>query len=551
MTINQAEYSNQLCDRAIKLKKQGKYNDAIKLFLEVLKLEPENSKAMNDLGLIYCISNDYKEAIRYFDDALKFVESKNEEYAKIWNNKGLAQYYAARDYYITNRIDENDDDPKHELNRKDLYSKAVSCFDKTIQWRDYDAWNNKDIRWLHSDAWNNKGIAISVLGWKDEALRCFKHAIELKPNNAKAWNNLGRAYSNLERYEEAINHYDTAIHFVNSHDDEGISIHADILTNKGIAFTKLGKYTSYSSWYDNATKCFEEALDMKPKNINALNHKAILYLEKGDNTRAEEIIQRSLRIQREDYHRTGRYYWNIVETLDKKATILIHLKKYEEAIKCLKEAKKYDREYGAIYVHLGYVEFRRQKYDEAINYFDIAVAKWPRFAEAHGAKALACYKKQDYKSARREAKNTIEIKPALALADENLSGLVSHNNNGSGGQPFWDFWTSSPIKKMIATILVCLGIGLIGYHFYMLGLEHQGKGHQGNILTYNQNPNSFEIPHTYLILLAIIIFVLLVPQINKAKIGSLLDIEFQPHYHPTTEAPSLAENTIFSTSQNI
>jgi tetratricopeptide (TPR) repeat protein len=475
---------------------------------------PENDPSLsNNRGLANCNLHDYKEAVIHFENALKVGADKDEEYAKLWNNKGLALYYFARNYYLTKPSQENVDD--HQA-RKNLYDQAADSFDKALA-----------IDPKFSDAWNNKGITISALGWKDEAIRCFNKAIEAEPKNAKAWNNLGRSFSNREKYEEAINYYDKADSLIDYYEDK--QTYADVLTNKGIAFTKLGKYAQYFNWYEKAAACFKRALEIDPNNVNALNHKAILYLERGDETRAEEIIEESLNIQTKYYAKTGKYQWNMVETLDKKAVILIHLEKYNEAMKCLEKAKEYDPEYQAIYVHMGYTKFRRKKYDDAIFYYDEAIKSCPRFAEAHAAKALAYYEKKDYKSAISEAAIAVEIKPSLSVAVENLSRLVSHDSNGLDNQTFWDFWTGSPIKKAVAIILAVLAAGLIGYHFYMLQLQESVS-----------ISRSFEIPATYLTLIGIILFVLLVPQINKAKLGSFLEVEFQPHYHPTTEAPSLS-----------
>ena len=50
-----------------------------------------------------------------------------------------------------------------------------------------------------------------------------------------------------------------------------------------------------------------------------------------------------------------------------------------------------------------------------------------------------------------EVRRTIEIKPSLALAHENLSRLALRT--GIKHQSFWDFWNTSWYKRAVAIIL--------------------------------------------------------------------------------------------------
>jgi tetratricopeptide (TPR) repeat protein len=165
-----------LFDKGLSLKKEAKYKEAIIFINKAIELNPKNLKALNYRGLAYCKLHKYKEAIIDFEHALKIETKEKEEYATTCNNKGLALYYYARDYYLTKPTHRKDDDDSslYEQGRKCLYNDAASYFDKAIE---------KDPQ--NIDAWNNKGITMSALGLKEEAIRCFNKAIELNPKNRK------------------------------------------------------------------------------------------------------------------------------------------------------------------------------------------------------------------------------------------------------------------------------------------------------------------------------------------------------------------------------
>jgi Flp pilus assembly protein TadD len=51
--------------------------------------------------------------------------------------------------------------------------------------------------------WNNKGVALSVLGRHEDAIRCYHKAIEIESGYATAWKNKGMALKALGLDDEA------------------------------------------------------------------------------------------------------------------------------------------------------------------------------------------------------------------------------------------------------------------------------------------------------------------------------------------------------------
>jgi len=68
------------------------------------------------------------------------------------------------------------------------------------------------IAWgLSEEEWFAKGHQAREAGNVDEAIRCYKQAITIDPNNAPAHNNLGSIYGILGMLDDAIVEYQKAI----------------------------------------------------------------------------------------------------------------------------------------------------------------------------------------------------------------------------------------------------------------------------------------------------------------------------------------------------
>ncbi|NAS89258.1 hypothetical protein C4E24_05910, partial [ANME-1 cluster archaeon AG-394-G21] len=84
------------------------------------------------------------------------------------------------------------------------------------------------------EAWYNMGIAYGNKGEIDEEIKCYKKAIEIKPDEHEAWYNMGIAYGNKGEIDEEIKCYDEAIK-INPN-------FAEAYGNKGITFLITRKY---------------------------------------------------------------------------------------------------------------------------------------------------------------------------------------------------------------------------------------------------------------------------------------------------------------------
>jgi tetratricopeptide (TPR) repeat protein len=151
-------------------------------------------KEINLKGNECYAKGDYSTALDYYDQAINISPN----YAKAWNNKGLAL---------------------HKLRK---YQEAIEYFDRALE-----------IDPEFARAWNNKGNVLHSLEKYQEAIKYYDRAVKIDPKYVKAWSDKGIALHNLGKYQEAIKYYDRAVKIDPKY--------ASAWNNEGLALRKLGK----------------------------------------------------------------------------------------------------------------------------------------------------------------------------------------------------------------------------------------------------------------------------------------------------------------------
>ena len=112
-------------------------------------LTEADAKALVSEGVLSADYDEHKEAIEFFDKALKIIET-----GEIYLNKGIS------------------------LVELEKYDDAVTCYDKaaTIDAND-------------SLIWYNRGVALTQLEKYEDAILSYEKAIEISPGYGDAWYN--------------------------------------------------------------------------------------------------------------------------------------------------------------------------------------------------------------------------------------------------------------------------------------------------------------------------------------------------------------------------
>ncbi|MBN1832233.1 MAG: TonB family protein [Deltaproteobacteria bacterium] len=146
--------SYKASEKGVEYLKTGEYDQAIKEFTEVLKMDRAYSPGYSGRGMAYLNQGQYKEAIADFNEAIKIVPENG-------------YYYRLRGHVY------------HEL---EDYQKAVEDYNKAIE-REPDM----------IDAYFSRGEVLRKQGHYREAIEDYTKVIELDEKYVQAYN--GRAFS--------------------------------------------------------------------------------------------------------------------------------------------------------------------------------------------------------------------------------------------------------------------------------------------------------------------------------------------------------------------
>ena len=209
-------------------------------------------------------------------------------------------------------------------------------------------------------------------------------------------------------------------------------------------------------------------------------------------------------------------------------------------IKSMKDFKlaqltaKNDQEKLLPLYHMGIVNLELKKFDIANKYFDEVLKINCRFAEAINGKAIIYNHKGESDKAIDAIRVALRYNPSLTAAHENLIKLTV--NLGDGHKSFWNFWNTSWTKRIAAIVLGIAAFSIIMYPISQYSEDITTTKSYGNNST-NGNYNGttitttspqLKIDNSYLIVFGIIIFILLLPEIQRAKIGGIIELETKP-----------------------
>ena len=196
---------------AIQYHQKNNLNEAKKIYLQILKINPNHVNAHNNLGAAYKQLGEIEKAKSCFEKVIQLNPNDVDGH----NNLGLLLF---------------------EL--KEI-KKAKSFFEKTIQ-----------LNPNYVEAHNNLGTIFKELKEFQKAKDCYERTIQLNPNYAMALYNLGVIFKQFGLSQKAVGYFEKAIE-INPN-------YAAAYNGLGIIFTELGNNIK------KAKSCFEKALKINP-----------------------------------------------------------------------------------------------------------------------------------------------------------------------------------------------------------------------------------------------------------------------------------------------
>ena len=213
----------------------------------------------------------------------------------------------------------------------------------------------------------NEGVQLLKEGNYEGALQSFDKATKINPSKANAWHNKGLTYDKLNRYDEAISAYDIAT-FLDPANAATWNAKGTTLFNKGL--------------YNESLTSYDKAIKLEPANTEYQNNKQIVLkklsatpIDSSQQTSPFEISTIPKGDVQEAVNANGintqaeepSFYHNKGDALRKQG-------KYDEAIKYYDKALAIDPYHKPSLNSKGIALAKQGKYDEAISYYEKALA---------------------------------------------------------------------------------------------------------------------------------------------------------------------------------
>jgi tetratricopeptide (TPR) repeat protein len=163
----------RLFDRAYEVAREGRFDEAIRVWTKALEISPEDAKAHNNLAFALANAGRLDEAIEHWQRAVQ----AGGDYASVHENLGRALLSRAR-------LDE-----------------AIPHLRRAVEMDPANAQTRNEL-----------GVALSRTGRIEEALAQFEKALEVNGGFAQARVNLGNAYYMLGRVREAVAEWRNGLH---------------------------------------------------------------------------------------------------------------------------------------------------------------------------------------------------------------------------------------------------------------------------------------------------------------------------------------------------
>jgi tetratricopeptide (TPR) repeat protein len=222
---------------------EGDLESAKTLYLEVLKLEPENADALYCLGNIDGVQGRFEDAERLIKKAITLEPLK----ANFINSLG------------------------NLLKVQDRPEEAAALYDQAVR-----------LRPDFVIAQNNLGELLLGQGKMEEAEETFLGVLDKDPEFAGAYVNLGRTFNNMGRLDDAAGAFQRAVL---------------IRDDYAVAYDYLGHVYRAQGKMDEARDALEHALVIDPHLASAHHNLATVLVAQGDVDGGIEAFEKSLRIR--------------------------------------------------------------------------------------------------------------------------------------------------------------------------------------------------------------------------------------------------------------
>lgn len=304
------------------------YKSALEDYEEALKYEPDNTFCLMRIGVIYERHREFDKALDYFDRALALFQDTEDDR----EDKALVYTFKARTLQCMNRFEEskvvydsyfeefdlNADvayDYSELLIRMNNLEAATGILQKCIDTLEY----SDDVHMCMRQLCTLYGLE----GYVDKANEVFLYAISKKSDDCRTYSVMAEVFKDNELWDEAKKLYEKAIQYDTGNNNYYSALIETILNKKSFFKPNISEYIAKAKIKDEDMKTPLQHIKMSR-----------LYRLMKNTKDALEMADKALKMRR----CTGCFYGKCHEALYAKALIYEHLKDYEMARMCYREA---------------------------------------------------------------------------------------------------------------------------------------------------------------------------------------------------------------------
>ncbi len=262
--------------KGVEMHKAGEFEFASQLYDSVIKLQPSHPDANHNMGLLMVDKGNHLEALPYLETALAADTSTSQfwlSYIKVLIN--LKRIDDADRVFSLAKENGAEGENFFELGRELNAAPRIKMVGKTHEAKEPKKEQLQPLMSLQSrghfqqvlgkaenlldkfpvsfNLYNIQGAAFLGLGFFCDAIKSFKRATLIMPENAAAHYNLGVAFQKVGNFEDAMQKYQQALKLRPKY--------AEVYNNMGTILAKLGKV-------EQAEVSFKAALNSNPSNVD-------------------------------------------------------------------------------------------------------------------------------------------------------------------------------------------------------------------------------------------------------------------------------------------
>jgi len=301
----------QVCQwRAKDLFKAERYQEAVALYTEVLKLKPDSVMVQNNLGVALQALGQIEQAVSHFRQALQLdpdLVTAHRALATMMQSKGNldeALFHLRRAVELDPGSAEGHSKLGLALQSRGNVDEAIDHLRQAIRINPEEPTTHIQLgRALRSQAkiqeamdhfrqavkfdpdavaaHNLLALSLASLGQLEEAVPHFREMLRLEPDSAVAHMNLGNALNTMDRFDEALNHFHEALKIKNDYPEAHF--------NLGLALQSQGRL-------DEAITRFRQALQLAPDIAPAHVTLGIALQEQGKHDEATHHFHEAVKI---------------------------------------------------------------------------------------------------------------------------------------------------------------------------------------------------------------------------------------------------------------